>query len=173
VWLAEINAILFHKLCGDVLFDEIDQDIKEDKYDYPVILPFRLREVVRRKEALLKKDEDAARARHPGRSEVVHDRALYEKESLIQALVLKRPPAVITQKKDTEKWAEQGVSHSCFFAVFRCFRGPAAICFEEAGCVQWHRNVKVPRRRRLDSQKDEEKQQSRSKAHVRFDKQLD
>lgn len=102
---AESNAIVFHKLLGEMVIEEIVINGKEGFYKaYPVTVPLKLRKVMETRDETLKRDEDAAKAKLPQRDEALAERKLYEDESLIKALVLKRPGAVIAHKKDKEGW---------------------------------------------------------------------
>ena len=104
-----MNAIIFHKLYGDVVLNDILETLKEDGFEYPIAFPHSLKVMIREKDKYLKMDEDAAKAKDPEREAKHNERVLYEGESLIKALVFKRPDAVIAQKKDQEKWGT-GVS---------------------------------------------------------------
>lgn len=106
--IVDANCILFHKLMGDIIISEIEESISEDVYEYPVAMPYRLKKLMQRKEEYLALNELGVKAVHPARDDMLAERKLYEDESLVKAIILKRPAAVIAYKKAQEAWAHEG-----------------------------------------------------------------
>lgn len=117
---SEANAILLHKLEGEAILGEIIEAIAEDQYEYPIAFPYKLKLVLRAREPLLKKDEEAKKMVFPERDDGLAEIARFRDESLVKALVLKRPGNVIAQKKGQEAWKGGGVRIPALLGVPIC-----------------------------------------------------
>ena len=95
-----------------MVVEEVLENVREGVYTklgYPVVVPVALRAIIDDREAVLREDAAAANAKLPDRDAVLAELKMYEAESLVKALVLKRPAAVVRQKKVEEGWNQAGV----------------------------------------------------------------
>ena len=94
---------------GTMATEAIEERIKNDKYDYPIVLPLRLKRVMDQRDEILRRDDEARLAKDPERQDRDQERKMYEDESLIQAVVLRREAHVIQGKKAQLAWEFKGV----------------------------------------------------------------
>ncbi len=117
---AEKNAIILFKIDGEAILHEIYDVIRRDEYEYPIVMPLRLRQLLHTKDEVLERDElSSQQPRDPEFVEAVDEHKAYEGESLIKSLAMKRSTAVIQRKKVQEGWKTEGVRTLDVLAVLR------------------------------------------------------
>ena len=116
---AEKNAVILFKIEGEGVLHEIDEVIHRDEYEYPIVMPLRLRQLLTTKAAVLERDLLSQEPRDPIQVQAMDEHKAYEHESLMKSLAMKRSAAVIQRKKVTEGWKTEGVR--AILDLFRVF----------------------------------------------------